>query len=273
MKKLLCVFDGAHFSNGTVVFAAQLNDPEPILLTGFFLSSVDYADAMVYYLGGLAAPMSLPASKSETEAIKSNIQLFKTYCVKNTIEHRVHWNGDINGLELLRKETRYADLLILSSDLFYSNLGKGLQQEYMHDIIHKAECPVVVVPEIYSFPQSVIIAYDGSASSVFALKQFAYLFPQLSENQTLVIYASPADNNIPDLPYLEELAARHFKNLSFYKLGVDPKKYFNAWITEQGNSILVTGAYGRSILSELLTNNFADEIIKEKKIPVFIAHH
>ena len=43
----------------------------------------------------------------------------------------------------------------------------------MRTAVHDAECPVLIVPEDCPFPVNVILAYDGSDDSVFAMKQFA----------------------------------------------------------------------------------------------------
>lgn len=273
MNKILTVFDGSHFSRGALNFACKLNESEPVLLTGIFLPSIDYSDAMIYYLGGMVGPLYFPEVDSEEQLINENIKKFEEVCRKNNLEYRVHRHTKGGVIENLVKESRYSDLLLLGTELFYENLGKGTQDEYLKDTLHRTECPIILVPENYTFPQSVIIAYDGSDSSVFALKQFAYIFPQLSNLSTVVVYASDKADEIPDLPYVEELAARHYKDMSFYRLETDPKVYFNTWISNKGNAMLVTGSYSRSSMSELFKKNFAREVIQEHKLPVFIAHH
>lgn len=272
MKKMLIVFDGEHFSRGAFDFAARLNEKEPILLTGLFLPSVDYLDVMIYYLGGMSGPAYLPSLDTDPMAMEKNIALFKELCLKNNIEHRVHSDWPGTPLEVIKKESRYADALILSSELFYSNLGKDSHEEYLKDAMHNAECPVIIVPEEYNFPESIIMAYDGTESSVFAIKQFSYVLPSLSQLSTLVVYASDQAGAIPDHAYIEELAARHFKNLTFTKLDVDASKYFATWLMERGNALLVTGSFGRTPVSEFFKKNFVSEIIKDHKLPLFIAH-
>lgn len=272
MKKVLALFDGEHFSMGAFNFARQLNEAQPILLTGVFLPSLDYTKISMYYLGGMVGPLYAPGVEAEPGIIDRNIQQFKDLCVKHGIECRVHSVIDGPILESIAKETRYADVLLLSSELFYSNFGEASQKEYLEDTMHNAECPVIVVPEHYNFPQSIIMAYDGSKASVFAIKQFAYLFPELSGTSTLIVYASEKENEFPDLSYIEEFAARHFQDLSFFKLDAEARKYFNTWVTDKGSPLLVTGAYSRSFLSGFFKKSFAAEVIAEHKLPVFIAH-
>ena len=106
------------------------------------------------------------------------------------------------------------------------------------------------MPEKYDFPKSIILAYDGSESSVFAIIQFAYLFPELATLNAILVYASEREDSLPRFDYIKELAAQHFSSLSFLKLDVDPKHYFNTWLVESGPALLVSGAYGRSLASE-----------------------
>ena len=104
----------------------------------------------------------------------------------------------------LKAETRFADVLIIGSEVFYENLG-GKLNEYLQDILHRSECPVVVVPEKYDFPKTNILCYDGSESSVYAIKQFAYLFPELTKHPTLLVYVhEDGKNEFPQQVNIEE---------------------------------------------------------------------
>lgn len=272
MKKILLAFDGTHFSEGAFDFARSLNEIDPILLLGVFIPQVNYANLWSYANAG-SGPMLLPLLEDEeSQQVQANIERFKTLCQKNNIDYRVHKDFLDFALPELKKETRFADMAILSSESFYTNLGTAMPNEYMKEALHGAECPVLVVPEKACFPETNILAFDGSESSVYAIKQFAYLFPELSNNKTLLIYAGEDDETFPQKVYIEELAARHFPNLTFLKLDANPKKYFASWIREKKSAILVSGAFGRSSLSQLFKKSFVSDVISDHQLPVFIAH-
>lgn len=271
MKKILLVFDGPHFSTGAFDFACRLNEISPVAVTGVFLPSLDYTNTVIYYMG-LEVPAYTPMLETEQDAILANVEHFKQLCEKNNIEYRIHTEISGSIPEGLKKESRYSDLMILSSEMFYSNLGSYSQKEYLHDTAHNAECPVILLPESYRFPQHVILAYDGSESSVFAIKQFAYLFPELAEQDTTLVYASEKRDDLPDFDYIQEFAAKHFKQLNFLKLNVDPKTYFDTWVKNLGPALLVTGSYSRSGFSEIFRKSFIRDIVSDRQVPVFIAH-
>lgn len=273
MKKVLVVFDGAHFPSATLDFAFEMNNKEPILLTGLFLPSVDYAEAMNYfYFGTALAPLYLEEYEYDSVAIKKNIEQFERLCNQNNVRYKVHKNILKKVVEELRHETRYADLLILSSMHFYENLGVMMQEDYIEDTLHQTECPIVLLPGAYTQPTSIVFAYDGSAASMHAIKQFIYLFPQWTDLETLVIYANHGPEDIPSLSLIKEYAAQHFNKLAYYKLDADPKKYFTTWIGNKSSSLMVSGAYGRSAFSELFRRNFLKDVVKEHLMPLFIAH-
>lgn len=272
MKKVLMLIDGSNFSESAFNYAAQLNESEQILLTGLFLPSVDYTDINVYYIGWMTGPMYPPSLDTDPVMIASSIEKFKALCTKHKIEYRIHDGITGSITDGIKKESRYADLIILSGALFYQSLGERGQKEYMEDAIHYAECPLIVVPELFDFPKSIVIAYDGSEESMFAIKQFAYILPEFKDVKTLIVYASVKEDEIPDLPFIEEFAARHFSDLTFFKLNADAKKYFNTWLTDYGNALLISGSYGRSLASELFNRSFLDDVLNDHKLPLFIAH-
>lgn len=273
MKKILVVFDGAHYPTATLDLALQLNYTERIMLTGIFLPSVDYAEAMsYYYYGNAIAPLYLEEYQDDPKAIQHNVDLFETFCREHHLSHRIHRDIKKKVVQELQYETRFADLLILSSTHFYENLGTMIQEDYITDTLHKAECPILLLPGEYTPPQNIIFAYDGSASSMHAIKQFIYLMPQYTDLDTLFVYADDKKDDIPFIELVREYATQHFSKLAYYKLNADPKKYFNTWMEDRGASLLVSGAFGRSAFSELFRRNFLETTLKEQQIPLFISH-
>lgn len=272
MKKILLAFDGAHFSEGAFEFARRMNEMEPVLLTGVFLPQADYANLWAYTAGGLGGPLFIPVP-DDSAAMAKNKERFETLCRNNAIDYRVHRDFNDFALPELKKETWFADLLIIGSESFYENAGEGAPNEYLEETLHGVACPVILVPEKFDFPDNIILAYDGSESSVYAIKQFTYLFPSLTKNETLLVYSDRhGDENIPDEKNIEELTARHFKKLTVSKLNISSKKTFASWLSMKSAAILVSGSFGRSAISRLFRKSYISGVIKEHKLPIFITH-
>ncbi len=273
MRKILLAFDGIHFSEGAFNFAKQLNEKNPILLTGVFLPQTSYAN-LWSYADGIGAPMFVPAiNDEETDIIEENLKKFEELCIKNGIEFRIRKDFMDLALPELKKETRFADLLIIGEEKFYENMGSGNPNNYLKEALHSIECSVVLVPEKFDFPLVNILTYDGSESSVYAIKQFVYLLPEFKDNPTYLTYASnDGKTPLPEEAYIEELASRHFTDLTVSKLNIDTKKYFSTWVADKKSSILVAGSFGRTSFSQLFSKSFVLDIIKEHRMPIFIGH-
>lgn len=274
MKKVLIAFDGNHFSKSAFAFAERLNESQKILLVGAFLPQVNFATLTNYPGGGFEGPWLAPVVESNDSTLtKECMATFTEYCKKSGIEYRIHEDFQDFSLVELKKESRFADLLIIGSESFYENIGKEEPNIYLKEALHEVECPTLVVPENFSFPENNILAYDGSESSVYAIKLFTYLFPEFISNNTILVYAGDkGGDELPDQDYIEELAARHFNHLTIQKLQINPAKYFDSWLLENRKAILVSGSFGRSDLSRLFRKSFALGFLGDHRIPVFIAH-
>ncbi len=271
MKKVLMVFDNTNFSEGAFEFARWLNQREPVLVTAAFVPQVDFAN-LWSYTAGVAGAMVIPMlEETDAELVQKNIERFEELCKRNKMTFAVH--RDFYGFVVpeLQKESRFSDLMILGGENFYLNLGAGVDDS-MKETLHASECPVVVVPERYELPQAVVLAYDGGASSLHAMKQFSFLFSQLTALPTLLVYWAGKDQPIPAKENIEEWARCHFKNLELLKLDKNSQPYFNTWLKARPGAMLVSGAFGRSQLSQMFRKSFVAPVIEEHRVPLFIAH-
>lgn len=274
MKKIITVFDGSKYATGPMNFIAELNNINPVAVTGIFLSPVDYS---ALWSNPLTPGTPLPAHLLPSETVVSdkvleeNMIRFEQDCLRQGMSFRVHDDTQGSVFEELRKETRYADLLVLSSEIFYSEFGEQ-PNSYMKEVLHISECPVMLMPEKFPFPKNIVLSYDGSESSVFAIRQFAYILPELSNLETILVAAESEGKDIPELSNIEELAARHFPNLTLQMLEKDTSKYFKSWLADKNAPLLVAGSYGRSSFSQFFRKSYVNEIIREHHAPVFLAH-
>jgi nucleotide-binding universal stress UspA family protein len=276
MKKILLAFDGTNFSEGAFEFARRLNEIESVLVTGVFMPQVDYANLWSYAAAANAGAglAYIPLLEDEESGlIKKNMEHFEELCQKNGIAYRLHQSLFDFALPEFKKESRFADVIILSGEIFYKGVIESNQFQYLKDALHATESPVLIVPELYQFPDNNILAYDGSEESVYAIKQFAYIFPELAKNPTVLVFAEDEeDRDFPSKQQIMELAAQHYKDLTFHRLELNPRKYFSTWINDRKGSVLISGSFGRSVFSQTFRKSFAAEIIKEHLLPVFVAH-
>jgi len=271
MKKIAIVCDGKHFPNGAFQLMDNLNKANPLLLKGIFLSAAEYS-GLWFYDDKSQGKLLAAVMEEDDKIIAQNIDLFSQRCRENNIEYRAHGHTDDFIFSAIKKESRFADLLVMSSESFYENLHAQQPNSYTKTVLHQAECPVLLVPEKVQPPSTIIICYDDSEAAVFAIKQFAYLFPQWCNLETVVVYADKDGQPIPNLDYLEELVESYFSHVIFQPLQIEPARYFSTWAEHYKNALVVAGSYGRSPIAEFFKISFVAELIKDHELPVFIAH-
>jgi hypothetical protein len=174
---------------------------------------------------------------------------------------------------LFIKESRFADLILISGESFYAETDNRQPNQYLRQALHDAECPVLVIPEYFAAIQHVFMAYDGSRESIYAIKQFCYLFPYLVDLPTEFVYIhEDAGHAIPELESLQQFTRLKFDCLNYAKLQFNASDHFAEWIREKKNVLLVAGSFGRSKLSYIGKRSFVQDVIHDHELPVFIAH-
>lgn len=269
MKKIVFAFYDDQFSASAVEFICRMNASSPLMLTAISLKK-EVVELPTYADGTFG--MFLPLTQSlKRKAPTTNLERLERIFLENGIQY--HLQEDVQDLTLavLQKESRFSDLLIIGSEMIYKDQEKGSINVMIEDLLHYISCPALLIPEEFDFPNSLVLAYDGSKDCVFAIRQFAVLFPQLLKLNTLLAYINDnPDSDIPNEKEIRDLATVHFNNLTFCIM--DSKKEFSNWMAQRKNSMLVCGSYGRSALSQFIRKSFARNIIANSQVPVFIAH-
>jgi len=271
MKKVILAIEANHFPEAALNFVKELHQQEPILLAGAFLPQAQLAEFYSYPYG-VAGPYLPVLEDTNPNSLAKDIQQFEEFCKSNNMRYSIHEDFYDSVTGSLKKEGIYADLAILSSSQFYSDSENS--NTYLDKVLRESACPVVVLPENAGLPDNLIFAFDGSEDSLYAIKQFVYLFPFLAGLPVEITYVhEDAKQECPDEKLIKEWAGQHFTNVKLSKLEINAKKYFGTWISERKNTLLVCGSFARSGFSNILNRSFVKDVIARREIPVFIAHH
>ena len=272
MKKILFICDSDHFPNGAFELIKFMHTQEPVFLKGIFFSTVDYQQLVSVSNFPNTAPY-LKFKEEDDQLVSKSKTRFSKLCQTAGIGYCTH-QGDMDwNRETFNKESRFADLAVISEELYCANYLNKQPNIFMQELLHTAECPVMIVPEDFKTIERIAFAYDSKKESVMALKQFVSLLPQLTELPVETVYTSEEKSDrIPDLDWLKEYASHHFNSFGASKLHFDGKKYLSSWLQEKKNVLLVCGAFSRSAVSTLLSRSYADQIIRDHVSPIFIAH-
>ena len=183
----------------------------------------------------------------------------------------IHRNYGVPLQELVL-ETRFADLLLLDARTAYPASEIGVPSAFVKQVLSAAECPVLVLPEGHHEVRELIFTYDGQASSVHAIKQFTYLFPQWHNLPVHVMQAVEPHHDIAHKHRLQEWMKDYYEDVRFEFHEQPASDVLMENALGRINAIVVMGAYGRKGLSALFKKSEGDLLLKLLSQPLFIAH-
>lgn len=278
MEKILFVTDGLSLNMAALDFAAYIARLTRSKLTGIFLENLVDEQRLVlkkshdYSYLGYEVNENTEAYSRKMELIKQNICRFEEACIQREIRCNVHHDRTMPAEEIIN-ESRYADLIVMDASTSFRKQHEGSPTKFTQEILHRTECPVIIAPSQPEDIYQVVFAYDGSASSIYAIKQFTYLFPQFSDKNLLVVQVreNKFEKDIDKYNFKEWLK-NHYSAIGFETIDGNATWELYAYLFKKKNTMIVMGAYGRSPLSRFFNSSKADMILKTITQPVFIAH-
>jgi hypothetical protein len=279
MEKLVLAIDAVNPDKSAMEFACFLGRVTRSDITGIFLEDLsDEQKPVVKELHGMPYVAWEEDQHSEkfrfkNSLIERNIEYFKEGCINRGVNYILHRDRGIPAHDLI-EESRYADLLIIDTETSFNKRYEGVPTEFVRDILVKAECPVIIAPGNFEALDEIVFTYNGSQSSIFAMKQFTYLFPQFSTKKVTLLEVNDSGEWIKedDLKLREWLKA-HYTDFHFDALKGKPGNRLFDYLYKRQNMLVVMGAYGRSAMSRFFKASEAETIIKTITQPIFIAHY
>jgi nucleotide-binding universal stress UspA family protein len=279
MKKLSAVFDGLKFSEGTMRYAIRMAADDNALLTGVFLESFLYHSFHLFDMVGSQGVSKVKLKhllEKDRETRLNAASRFQEQCRQIEVQCTIH-HDKIFALDDLIKESIYSDLMLIGAHETVSNVTEAPPTTFVCDFLAEAQCPVMVVPRKYTDIQKVILLYDGSPSSVFAVKMFNYLLPFLRERETEVVYVSQDETHkeLPEKQLIREFIRCHYPKADYKILVGNPEDEIISYLKKaELNTMVVMGAYQRGVVSRWFKSSMANKLMQEElSIPLFIAHY
>lgn len=269
MKRILLLQHADPLHPETLDFACYiaklLNSP----VTGVFLEDDRHATlkrvAPEDIRGG-----TLPGEggRQQTVYADSVVSHFSDACIYRESAYAVHSKIYVSVDELL-KETQFADLLLLRPDLSETNHAYACPSKLVKFILEHAACPVMLVPRSFNALDEIVFTYDGSKSSVFAIKQFTYLFPDIKSLKKVKLLLV---NDFVKVPSMQEWLGAHYPQAEILFLEGGTTEQLIRNLLPRNSSIVVMGAYSRAAFSMLMKKSNADPLMDMLESPIFIAH-
>ena len=268
MKKIVIAFDNACLPKTCLDFAVSLHAEAPVFLFAIQLSAERKADYW-NYAGALGKSFRPQLKDKVTDAMRHNLDMFVATCKSNHISFSLHEDTSEFAVEAVARETRFADLLLIARNHFFSNDG-AVMTDYLEQVLVNAECPLLLLPDDFVKPGEIVFAFDGSADASFAMKQCIYLLDEFRSLPAGILTLNHKDNLLQQ-ELLHDYLKTRFNHFSQCMETIDESAWLKH-VTEKNKPLVVCGAYGRSSLSYLFHKSFVDHLLSNNQVALFIAH-
>ena len=262
-------------NKNTVDFACYIANLSHSKLTAIFIEKTESREKLeTKKTFALTAEESgsLPGIVEWQKNLETNKKLFHDACSNRGTNCSINHQQYLSAEEFIL-ETRFADLVIIDPETSYEHDNETAPTHFTRSITTNSECPVILVPYSFEAIEEIVFAYDGSKSSVFAIKQFMHILPELNSLPVTVVQVSSKDEDVlNEEDKISGLLQSHFSEIKYENLWGKPADELFGYLLNKVNVFVVMGAYGRGILTSSFKHSTADLILKAINLPIFITH-
>jgi hypothetical protein len=278
MKKIIAAFDGLKFSQSLTSYSVGIAKQSNAHLVGISLEDSTYHSYKFSDVIDDKESIDERIKKLDSkDSIKREISTmaFESACQNAAINYSIHHDKSIAMQELLH-ESIYADLLIINFAETLTHYKEDPPTRFIRDLMANVQCPVILTPDKYKQIDKIIFLYDGEPSSVHAIKMFSYMFGAFKDLEVEVVTVKKKNNSLhlPDNKLMKEFMKRHFTAAKYTLLKGEAEIEIVSYLRMQKeNSMIVLGAYRRNMVSRWFRESMADVLLKNLKLPLFVAHY
>ncbi len=278
MKQITVALDGLNFSACAVKYAALLASSAKTNLTGIFLDDVVNHNYSIYDLlddEGVSENKFKALNEKEDEKRKGSVKEFEKICRQANVKCLVRHDRNVALQELL-KESIYTDLIILDRKETFFQSGKKNPSAFLKGFLADSECPVFIVPASFRAFDKLIFLYDGSPTSVRAVKAFGYLLNTFC-HLPLEVVTVKQSADYPDLSgkyLMREWIKKYFAHAVYTTLSGDSESTIVKYVkTQKNDTLFILGARHRGTLSYWFRESMADVLIQKVQAPLFVVRY
>ncbi len=272
--KIQLVLDAANFSKDQLNFPAYIARLTNAEVTALFLENMVQVQVPFSKDGHLAGYQFSDEKSNEIkkEISNENIEEYKEACIEKRLSGNFIRARGIPEDETI-EASRFADLLLMSDDLSFGISYEEEPTKFAEEVLTHAQCAVMVMPKNMQEINEVFFTSNGSFSSMYAIRQFTYLFPNFRDKKITLLYVTEnEDEATKHKRYIKEYLQHHYTNVEFKILMGKPSAAILSHLSKQRDCMVTFGAYGRSKFSRFFKKSKAENILKTLDMPVFITH-
>lgn len=276
MERLLFAVDNDPVDEDAVGFACHLARLTQSRLTGVFLNEpVTEPEVVIESQSapGIVTSVTIAGFDKESEQAaqhEENIAIFRDWAGKSGISFNIYLDKGVPAAEL-GYETLFADLLLMSADTF-SKGDEPIPSAFVKQMVHDSACPVILTPESFERIDNIVFCYDGGRASLFAIKQFAYLFPQLRSQRVKVISLAAEPPQPAEQARVTRWLGYHFSDVEWIAQGAEAAEALFHYLLKKKDDFVVMGSYGHGLLTSFFEPDYDTCTLRTTSLPIFIAH-
>ena len=277
MSRILVAFDGLQYSASAQQYAVELARTGEWHLSGLFLDDPTYTGFAIYAAvteDGVSESRLARLTRKDAELRIESSGRFQKACKEAHVSFDIHHTRK-NALTELLRESLYADMLIVQSDIHFTHHKEDFPSRFLSRILSKSRCPVLLVPPVYKPVEGFLFLYDGTAASFRSIKNFAFPFQKFSRTQAqlLSVHAVAGPSHVKDHTSVSHWIHQHFSDVRMgVREGIPISEIDEFLKKDRMSYICVTGSYGRTSISRWFRESMSDHIHRHFQLPVFICH-
>lgn len=267
MKPVLVLFNAVHFPahvrSAAIDLATRLQTELVALAVPFADGSDDYP--FPNDLEQATTRLSGQSRVEENRALEhQHYRLLQDEAAPSGITYRMEYSG---GLDDLVRHTADAALLVVDAGLDFPDIR-------LQDVFVQARCPVFIADVRTSRVEKLVLAYDASAKSRYAIQAFARLFPAWPQLPAYLVSVNVhAAGKREEEDFLNHWFPAHFPNGEVVMLEGEVRKTLTHYLEQYtDDTLVVMGAFGRGAFSRFFNPSAAEAIIEGTGLSLFVAH-
>jgi hypothetical protein len=177
-------------------------------------------------------------------------------------------------LSQLTGQATYHDLVIADARTDFNDYLLTSMNASLKDMLVDAHCPVLLLRPAKEPLSKIIFTYDGSYSSMYAIKMYSYLFPANRNISILLISVnSNRDDQVENEKLLEEWLNHHYSSIEKEVLRQNAKEQLLDAVNKfSGNVQVVISAYGKEAYARIFHPSHVHLLLKYSRASLFVSH-
>lgn len=235
--------------------------------------ALEFASYLARLTGSGVTGLFLQGHGKDKAIYGKHIGFFKDGCEARSVRYSFKREAG-DPVAAVIAESRYADVIVMDAVTSFDDQAEHTPTAFVRNVLTASECPSIIAPQHFERIDEIVFMYDGSRSSVFAARQFTYLFPQLDDKKVTVVNV----DNGQQVPEKDSIAMHnwvkeHYSSTRFETPHGETSATMFNWLVTRKNVFVVAGAYGRSTLSRFFRESTAEMLIKTVTHAFFLAHY